>query len=56
MLLKYFNRDFPSEVVARVEPLYSLVDFTDLAEKQQLAEVMFPQTLPLVEEMLQAQK
>lgn len=52
MLLKYFNRDFPSEVVARVEPLYCVVNLVDLAEKQQLAEVMFAETLPLAEEIL----
>jgi hypothetical protein len=55
MLLKYFNRDFPSEVVARVEPLYCVVDLADLAEKQQLAELMFQQTLPLAEKTLQLQ-
>lgn len=55
MLLKYFNRDFPSEVVARVEPLYCVVDLADLAEKQQCAELIFAETLPLAEEMLQGQ-
>lgn len=53
ILLKYFNRDFPSEVVARVEPLYCVVDIADLAEKQQLAELMFQQTLPVTEKTLQ---
>ncbi|MBW4639547.1 MAG: hypothetical protein KME05_15205 [Gloeocapsa sp. UFS-A4-WI-NPMV-4B04] len=56
MLLKYFNRDFPREVVARVEPLYRVVDLADLTEKQQLAELMFQQTLPLAEKTLQVQK
>lgn len=55
MLLKYFNRDFPSEVVARIEPLYCVVDLADLAEKQQIAEVMFAETIPLAQEMLQLQ-
>ena len=56
MLLKYFNRDFPSEVIARVEPLYCVVDLADLTEKQQLAEGMFQHTLILTEKTLQLQK
>ena len=53
MLLKYFNRDFPPEVVSRVELLYSVVDIADLTKKQQLAEIMFAETLPDVEKALQ---
>lgn len=53
MLLKYFNRDFPPEVVSHVEPLYSVVDLADLAKKQQLAEAMFAETLPNAEKALQ---
>lgn len=53
MLLKYFNRDFPPEVVSRVELLYSVVDITDLAKKQQLAEAMFTETLPCAEKAVQ---
>lgn len=37
MNLKYFYRDFPSEVIARVEPLYCVTDLDDLRKKQQLA-------------------
>lgn len=51
--IKYFNRDFPPEVVARVEPLFCVMDLADLAKKQQLAEEMFAETLPRVEQVLQ---
>lgn len=51
--IKYFNRDFPPEVVARVEPLFCVTDLADLAKKQQLAEEMFAETLPRVEQVLQ---
>ncbi|KAB8320982.1 nucleotidyltransferase domain-containing protein [Tolypothrix campylonemoides VB511288] len=52
MNLKYFYRDFPPEVVARVEQLYCVTDLADLAKKQQLAEEMFAETLPRVEQVL----
>ncbi|NMG06599.1 hypothetical protein [Brasilonema sp. UFV-L1] len=51
--MKYFNRDFPPEIVARVEPLFCVTDLADLAKKQQLAEEMFAETLPQVEAILQ---
>jgi len=51
--VKYFSRDLPPDVVAQVEPLYSVVDLADLAEKQQLAEALFVEILPRVEEVLQ---
>ncbi|NEU75876.1 nucleotidyltransferase domain-containing protein [Hassallia byssoidea VB512170] len=54
--IKYFNRDFPSEVVARVEPLFCITDLADLANKQQLAEEMFAETLSRVEQMLEKHK
>jgi predicted nucleotidyltransferase len=50
---KYFSRDLPPEVVARVEPLYSVIDLAELAEKQQLAEVFFAEILPLAEKRIQ---
>ena len=53
MNLKYFYRDFPPEVVARVEQLYCVTDLADLANKQQLAQEMFAETLPRVEQVLQ---
>jgi hypothetical protein len=43
---KYFYRDFPSEIIARVEPLYCVMNLADLASKQQQAEVLFAETLP----------
>jgi hypothetical protein len=49
---KYFYRDFPIEVVARVEPLYCVMNLADLASKQQQAEVLFAETLPRIEEGL----
>jgi hypothetical protein len=49
---KYFYRDFPTEVVARLEPLYCVMNLADLASKQQQAEVLFAETLPRVEEVL----
>jgi predicted nucleotidyltransferase len=54
--IKYFNRDFPPEVVARVEPLFCITDLADLANKQQLAELMFAETLSRVEEALEKYK
>lgn len=51
--VKYFSRDLPSEIVARVEPLYSVLDLVELAKKQQLAEMLFAETLPLAEKGLQ---
>jgi len=54
--IKYFNRDFPPEVVARVEPLFCITDLADLANKQQLAEQMFAETLSRVEEALEKYK
>ncbi|MBW4449880.1 MAG: nucleotidyltransferase domain-containing protein [Spirirestis rafaelensis WJT71-NPBG6] len=54
--IKYFNRDFPPEVVARVEPLFCITDLADLAKKQQLAEQMFAETLSRVEEALEKYK
>jgi hypothetical protein len=53
---KYFYRDFPTEVIARVEPLYCVMNLADLAAKQQQAEVIFAETLPRVEEALQLWK
>jgi predicted nucleotidyltransferase len=49
---KYFYRDFPTEVIARVEPLYCVMNLADLASKQQQAEVLFAETLPRCEEVL----
>jgi hypothetical protein len=46
---KYFYRDFPAEVIARVEPLYCVMNLADLASKQQQAEVIFAEALPRVE-------
>jgi hypothetical protein len=46
---KYFYRDFPSEVIVRVEPLYCVMNLADLAAKQQQAEVLFAETWPRVE-------
>jgi HTH-type transcriptional regulator / antitoxin HigA len=48
--LKYFNRDFPDEIVARVESLYCISDLNDLTEKQQIVEQIFSKNLPIVEE------
>jgi predicted nucleotidyltransferase len=56
MLLKYFNRDFPPEVVARVDALYSIRDLNELAKKHQLAEEMFVETLSHLEETFQNQR
>jgi predicted nucleotidyltransferase len=53
---KYFYRDFPTEVIARVEPLYCVMHLADLASKRQQAEVIFAETLPRVEEVLQVGK
>ena len=53
---KYFYRDFPTEVIARVEPLYCVINLADLASKQQQAEVLFVETLPCCDEVLQTWK
>ena len=53
---KYFYRDFPTEVINCVEPLYCVMNLADLAAKQQQAEVIFAETLPRVEEALQLWK
>ena len=50
---KYFYRDFPTEVIARVEPLYCVMNLADLAAKQQQAEVLFSETLPRGDKALQ---
>ena len=50
---KYFSRDFPPEIIARVEPLFCVADLADLAKKQQLAETLFVETLPHAEEVFQ---
>jgi predicted nucleotidyltransferase len=54
MNLKYFYRDLPPEIVARVEQLYCVTDLGDLAKKQQLAEEMFAETLQRVQKKLQS--
>jgi predicted nucleotidyltransferase len=46
---KYFNRDFPLEVIARVEQLYCVMNLADLAKKQQEAEVLFAETVKKAE-------
>jgi len=51
---KYFSRDFPPEVVARVEPLFYVIDLTDLARKQYLVELLFTETLPYAADALRA--
>jgi predicted nucleotidyltransferase len=38
---KYFSRDFPPDVIAKVSSLYCVKNLADLAEKQQLAEKIF---------------
>jgi hypothetical protein len=48
-----FLPGFSPEVVARVEQLYCVTDLADLAKKQQLAEEMFAEILPRVEQVLQ---
>jgi hypothetical protein len=53
---KYFYRDFPTEVIARVESLYCVMNLADLASKQKQAEVLFAETLPCVEDVLQVGK
>lgn len=50
---KYFYRDFPTEIIARVEPLYCVINLADLASKQQQAEVLFTETVPQVREVLE---
>ncbi|MGL5059860.1 MAG: nucleotidyltransferase domain-containing protein [Microcoleus sp.] len=51
--LKYFNRDFPPEIVDRVTPLFCIANLEDLAAKQQIAESYFAEILPLAENRLQ---
>lgn len=53
---KHFSRDFPLEVVARVEPLFCVMDLTDLVKKQEFAELLFAETLSRTEDALQAWK
>ncbi|MBE9177128.1 nucleotidyltransferase domain-containing protein [Oculatella sp. LEGE 06141] len=45
---KYFSRDFPPEVKARVEPLLCVTELADLKHKQRLAEDLFVEVLPQV--------
>ncbi len=52
-ILKYFSRDFPADVIARVEPLFCVMDLRDLAKKQQIAELIFAEALPRAEEVVQ---
>ncbi|MFQ4142923.1 nucleotidyltransferase domain-containing protein [Chlorogloeopsis sp. ULAP02] len=56
MLLKYFSRDFPPEVVACVDALYSIRDLNELAKKHQLAKEIFAETLPNLEQRFQSQR
>lgn len=46
---RYVSRDFPAEVLTRVEPLFCIKNLGDLIEKQQRAESLFTATLPRVE-------
>jgi hypothetical protein len=52
-MTKYFSRDFPPEIVARVEPLYCIKSLADLSDKQLLAEALFYEILPQAEAMIQ---
>lgn len=52
---KYFSRDFPPEVIARLSPFYCVKDLADLSEKQREAEVMFALALPSVEEVFKTE-
>lgn len=52
---KYFSRDFPPEIVARVEPLYCVTDLADLAKKQQRSSSLFAE-MPLAEEAFRVVK
>ncbi|NJP20885.1 MAG: nucleotidyltransferase domain-containing protein [Hydrococcus sp. CRU_1_1] len=45
-MAKYLSRDLPGEICDRIKPLYCITDLTDLTKKQQMAEVLFAQTLP----------
>jgi hypothetical protein len=54
--IQYFNRDFPPEVIVRVEPLFCITDLADLANKQKLTEQMFAEILSRVEESLEKYK
>jgi predicted nucleotidyltransferase len=51
--LKYFSRDFPPEIVDRVESLYCIANLEEIATKQQIAESYFAEILPLAEHQLQ---
>ncbi len=53
---KYFYRDFPTEIIERVESLYCVMNLADLASKQQQADALFAETLPRCEEVLQVGK
>lgn len=53
---KYFYRDFPTEIITHVELLYCVMNLSDLASKQQQAEVLFSETLPRVEKTFQLWK
>ena len=48
---RYISRDFPRDVVTQLESLFCIVD-DDLREKQQLAELLFAQTLTGVEMLI----
>jgi hypothetical protein len=50
--LKYFSRDFPPQIVDRTAPLFCITNLEDLAEKQQIAEAIFAETLPIAEKLL----
>lgn len=50
---KYFYRDFPTDVIARVEPLYCVMNLADLTAKQQQAEILFAETLPQLRKVLE---
>lgn len=49
---RYISRDFPHDVVTKLESLFCIVDIDDLRKKQYSAELIFSQTVPLVEETL----
>ncbi|MEG3937063.1 MULTISPECIES: nucleotidyltransferase domain-containing protein [unclassified Microcoleus] len=50
--LKYFSRDFPSQIVDRTAPLFCITNLEDLAAKHQTAEAIFAETLPLAENLI----
>lgn len=49
---RYISRDFPPDVITKLETLFCIVDIDDLREKQQLAELLFAQTLTSVEMLI----